>query len=251
MHKSTLPPVNPATPISHPLIQWGLVLGIGSCICAAMQAHAGDLQPIEGPLFREAAREFKTMQSTQYQHKTQVDPTDGNYRYDCVGFVSYALKLAAPQARESAFKTLEIKPGWFPTPGKYAAFFASLEKKSQPGWLAVAKASELRPGDIVAWQRETATSNGHAVVIASVPVAGPDGIWIVEVFDSTSSPHSEDSRPSDPRAQALPENGRRSGLGRGVMAFTADPVSGALNGYRWSLKAKTDICPIAAGRPAS
>jgi hypothetical protein len=249
MNKTTTSPVNPAT--FDPLGQWSLVVGMAACMCAAAQANAGDSQSIDGPLFREAAREFKTMQSTQYQHKTQVDPTNGDYRYDCVGFVSYALKLAAPKARESAFKTLEVKPGWFPTPGKYAAFFASLEKKSQPGWLAVARASELRPGVIVAWQRESATSNGHAVVVASAPVAGPDGVCIVEVFDSTSSPHSEDSRPRDPRAQALPENGRRSGLGRGVMAFTADPVTGALNGYRWSLKAKTDICPIAAGRPTS
>lgn len=138
-----------------------------------------------------------------------------------------------------------------PDPGKYAAFFASLAAKSQPGWQAVVKASDLRPGDVVAWKRETATSNGHAVVIAGIPVAGPDGIWIVEVFDSTSSPHGEDSRPNDPRAQALPESGKRSGLGRGLMAFTADPVTGALNGYRWSPKAKTDICPIAAGRPTS
>ncbi|MBX7104719.1 MAG: CHAP domain-containing protein [Gemmataceae bacterium] len=202
-------------------------------------------------MFHEAAKQFKTMKTTRYQHKTEVDQASGSYRYDCVGFVSYALKQAAPQARESAFKALDIKPGRIPTPGKYAAFFAGLAEKPQQGWQPVSKASELRPGDVVAWERKTATSNGHAVVIASIPVAGPDDTWVVTVYDSTSSPHADDSRKTDERAEPVNEGGKRSGLGHGVMAFTADPKTGVLTGYRWSPKAKTDTCPIAAGRPTS
>ena len=45
--------------------------------------------------------------------------------------------------------------------------------------------------------------------------------------------------------------GRRSGLGHGVMVLIADPVSGALTGFRWSVKARAITVPIAAGRPAS
>jgi len=202
-------------------------------------------------LFHEAANQFKTMTSTLYQHQTRVDRTTGSHRYDCVGFVSYALKQAAPQARESAFKALDIKPGLIPTPAKYVAFFASLAERPQPGWQAVAKASEMRPGDVVAWERITPSSNGHAVVIASVPVAGPEGTWVVEVYDSTASPHGDDSRPKDQRAEVLARNGLRSGLGHGVMAFAADPTTGALTGYRWSPKSKTITVPIAAGRPTS
>jgi hypothetical protein len=35
------------------------------------------------------------------------------------------------------------------------------------------------------------------------------------------------------------------------MAFTADPATGALTGYRWSPKSKSNSVPIGAGRPIS
>ena len=229
----------------------GCVLLTSACGSSGQASQGAEPASSGGPLFHEAVKEFTAMKSTLYQHQTRVDHTSGSYRYDCVGFVSYALKQAAPQARESAFKELGIKPGRIPTPGKYAAFFASLAEKPQTGWLAVGKASELRPGDVVAWEKITATSNGHAVVVAGVPVAGPEGTWVVEVYDSTSSPHGEDSRTNDPRAGVLASTGKRSGLGHGLMAFSADPVTGALTGYRWTPKSKTNLVPIAAGRPTS
>jgi hypothetical protein len=230
-------------------------------IAVALMCHVagwsiGELRGAEvagstGPLFHEATNQFKAMTTTLYQHQTRVDRTTGSYRYDCVGFVSYALKQVAPQARESAFKALGIKPGRIPSPPQYRAFFASLADNPQPGWRAVTKVSDLRPGDVVVWEFKTKTTTGHAVVIGSVPVAGPDGAWVVEVYDSTASPHGEDSRPNDQRAEVPATNGKRSGLGRGLMAFTADPATGALTGYRWSPKSKTETVPIAAGRPTS
>ena len=206
---------------------------------------------VEGPLIAEAQRQFREMKSTGYQHKTQVDGKAQSYRYDCVGFVAYALKQAAPQARASAFKALEIAPGRIPSPPKYVAFFQSLAKTPQQGWQAVNQVKDLMPGDVVAWEYKTATSSGHAVIIASVPVDLGEGIWSVKVYDSTSSPHGDDSRPQDLRAEVLAASGKRSGLGHGVMAFSADPATGAITGYRWSPKSKTKITPIAAGRPRS
>jgi hypothetical protein len=113
------------------------------------------------------------------------------------------------------------------------------------------KASELRPGDIVAWEHQTATSVGHAVILGGAPMAGPDGSWTVEVYDSTGAPHSEDTRPTDERAQTLAASGKPSGLGHGVMVLIPDPTTGALVGLRWSTKAKAITVPIAAGRPTS
>ncbi len=251
MNEDLPPPVSLATSFLRRWRFWGCVLGTTACGWWAGGLRAAESPPAGGPLFQEAVHEFQTMTTTLYQHRTQVDRTAGSCRYDCVGFVSYALLQAAPQARESAFQACGIAKGRIPTPGKYAAFFASLAEKPQPGWQAIAKASDLRPGDVVAWEHITATSNGHAVVIASLPVAGPEGTWVVEVYDSTSSPHADDSRPTDSRAEVLASSGRRSGLGHGVMAFSADPVTGALTGYRWSPKSKTNIFPIAAGRPTS
>lgn len=202
-----------------------------------------------GPLFHEATNEFGSMVSTLYQHQTRVDRTAGSYRYDCVGFVSYALQRAAPQARASAFRALAIQPGRIPSPPLYRTFLSSLADKPQAGWQAVTRVSELRPGDVVAWEQKTRTASGHAVVIGGVPVAGPGDSWVVEVYDATSSPHAADTRPGDPRAGVLEATGRRSGLGRGVMAFTGDPVTGALTGYRWSPQGAVNPVPIAAGRP--
>jgi hypothetical protein len=226
-----------------------LGLAVGSWPVGPLKG--AETSSVAGPLFREATNQFHAMASTLYQHATRVDRTAGSYRYDCVGFVSYALKQAAPQARESAFQALAIQPGRIPSPPLYRSFFASLADKPQRGWQAVTQACALRPGDVVAWELKSETSSGHAVVIGSVPVAGPEGVWVVEVYDSTSSPHGDDSRPGDPRAGVLAATGKRSGLGRGRMAFAADPVTGVLTGYRWSPQAKTKRVPIAAGRPTS
>ena len=205
----------------------------------------------ESPLFIEVTREFKTMTATLYQYQTRVDRTAGSYKYDCVGFVSYALRQAAPQAWDSVFKATGIGKGRIPSPPRYRAFFASLAEKPQPGWEVVTKPADLRPGDVVAWEHKTESAVGHAVIIGGVPALAEDGSWVVEVYDSTSSPHADDSRREDKRAQLLERTGRPSGLGRGTMAFVADPESGVLIGLRWSPKAKILIAPIAAGRPTS
>jgi hypothetical protein len=207
--------------------------------------------PVRGPLYHEATNEFSTMTSTLYQHQTRVDREAGSYRYDCVGFVSYALKQAAPKAWATTVKVTGIARGYIPSPPRYRTFFAGLAEKPQAGWEAVTKAAELRPGDVVAWEHKTDTSAGHAVVIGSTPVPLADGAWQVEVYDSTSSPHAADSRPNDPRAQVLAATGRHSGLGRGVMVFLADPATGSLTDLRWSPKAKAITVPVAAGRPTS
>jgi hypothetical protein len=191
------------------------------------------------------------MTTTVYQHKTQVDQAAGSYEYDCVGFVSHALKRAAPQAWATAAKITGIAKGRIPSPARYRAFFAGLAEKPQPGWEAVGKASDLRRGDVVAWEHKTENAVGHAVVVGGTPLLLPDGSWLVEVYDSTSSPHGDDSRPKDRRAQVLDSTGRRSGLGHGMMVFLVDPASGALAGVRWSPKAKAITVPIAAGRPTS
>jgi len=251
MNEDMPSPDTRSTSIFRRLGFWCCVLGTTACGWSVGGLMGAEASTSAGPLFQEVTNQFKAMTSTLYQHKTRVDLKTGIFRYDCVGFVSYALKQAAPQARESAFKALDIKPGHIPSPPKYRAFIASLMEKPQKGWQAVTKVSELRPGDVVVWEQKTKTSSGHAVVIGGVPVAGPGGAWVVEVYDSTSSPHGDDSRPNDQRAEVMATNGRRSGLGRGLMAFTTDPATGALTGCRWSPKSKTKTVPIAAGRPTS
>jgi hypothetical protein len=238
---------------AHGLIDRGRGLILAAAFVAG-GSFVGDLRGAETvvvvePLYREATNEFATMTSTLYSHHTQIDRNSGSYQYDCVGFVSHALKQAAPQAWATVAKVTGIAKGRIPNPAEYRAFFASLAEKPQTGWRAVTKASELRPGDVVAWELETENATGHAVIIGGTPVRAADGSWVVEVYDSTSSPHTDDSRPEDKRCQVLSSTGRHSGLGHGVMVFVADPVSGAITGVRWSEKAKAITLPIAAGRP--
>ncbi len=225
-------------------------------VCVVCGWSVGELRtaepPVAGePLFQEATNEFQTMKTTLYQHHTEVNREAGNYRYDCVGFVSYALRQAAPKAWASTVRVTGIAKGRIPSPPRYRAFFAGLAEKPQPGWQSVTKVSDLRCGDVVAWEHKTKSAVGHALIIGSVPVPSPDGCWAVEVYDSTSSPHDADSRCNDKRAQVLGSTGRRSGLGHGVMELIADPVSGNLSGFYWSAKAPAITVPIAAGRPAS
>lgn len=231
-----------------PVVSAAVTLGY---LLRAQEVRAEEPKAACGPLFHEATNEFWAMTATLYQYQTRVNRAEGVFRYDCVGFVSYALKQAAPQAWETVFRETGIAKGHIPSPPRYRAFFASLEEKPLSGWEAVTRAADLRPGDVIAWEHKTEHAVGHAAVVASVPVQGPDGEWSVEVYDSTSSPHSDDSRPGDPRAQATESNGRHSGLGHGVMVLLADPASGALTGLRWSRSAKAVTVPIAAGRPTS
>lgn len=229
------------------------LLGVAAFASALAAAEPGGGKAAAGdaPLFREAVREFETMKSTLYQHKTQVDRAAGSYRYDCVGFVSYALRQAAPRAWASVMEATGLPKGRIPSPPRYRAFFASLGGQPRAGWQAVAKAADLRPGDVVAWEHKTTTSSGHAVIVGSLPQRQPDGSWRVKVYDATSAWHGEDSRRDDARAQVLESSGRRSGLGHGVMVFLVDPASGVLGGYRWGPRGKPVNAPMAAARPVS
>jgi hypothetical protein len=219
-------------------------LSFGSLVGVAQESPSA-------PLYREAVSEFTSMKTTLYQHKTEVDREAGSYKYDCVQFVSYALRQAAPVAWESVFRARGLAKGRIPSPPSYQQFFASLSETPQPGWEAVRGAKDLQPGDVVSWDYKTERATGHAVIIASLPKQVADDSWEVQVYDATSTPHTADSRPTDERAQIYDVTGRRSGLGLGTMALTADPATGALTGYRWTTKGKSIACPIGAGRPTN
>jgi hypothetical protein len=214
-------------------------------------AGARAVEPVAtpGPLYQQVTNEFVSMKRTLYQYFTRVDTNAGSYCFDCVGLVSHALRSATPQAWQSVVKGTKLAPHRIPNPLMYRAFLAELAVRPQPGWVAVTNAADLRPGDVVVWEQKTTNATGHAVIIGGFPTRDADGSFVVKVYDSTSSPHSEDSRPTDPRAEVLVSNGRPSGLGHGVMVFVAGESGGPMTGLRWSLKAKTVTVPIAAGRP--
>lgn len=114
-------------PISFPLrlrtrheLAQGLSLLIAfasiACICPAEELNDAKPTTAISPLFHEATNQFGSMQTTLYQYRTQVDRDAGSYKYDCVGFVSYALKQATPEAWASTVKVTGIPKGRIPSP---------------------------------------------------------------------------------------------------------------------------------------
>ncbi len=92
---------------------------------------------------------------------------------------------------------------------------------------------QLRGGDVLAWAHRSSHASGHAVLLAATPEPIGPGLWQVRVLDANSTPHQDDSRPQDRRAEAFERTGRPSGLGQGVIALLVDPAAGGLRGFRW------------------
>jgi hypothetical protein len=196
--------------------------------------------PVASPMLGEAGREYTTMVATRYQHHNQESEIDHSYFYDCVGFVSYSMRRAAPTAWATTQDTLKIRAGFVPSPGRYVSLFDKLDAGTNlAGWAPVTSVAALQPGDVVAWSydRRAATkpgsASGHAVVIAATPTrSGPDA-YSVLVYDSTGTPHGpDDTRRTNPANEPDP-GGRPSGLGEGTIGLVAAP-DGHIAAVQWS-----------------
>jgi hypothetical protein len=102
----------------------------------------------------------------------------------------------------------------------------------------------LRPGDVIAWQvTEDSTSGdtGHVMVVLAAPTRNParQREWLVQVADSTLSPHADDSR-----------HDGQTGLGTGTIGLTTDDA-GAPVAFYWqgALSKRAKPTEIALGQP--
>ncbi|MGZ3451237.1 MAG: hypothetical protein ACXVEF_16645 [Polyangiales bacterium] len=179
-------------------------------------------------LVAEATRELHAMKSTRYRHKTHVDEPSGLFEYDCSGFVAYALQKVSP----AAFAAIPVGSKGRPKAEHFATYFSGLTGDGP--WLRVARGSELRPGDVVAWLKPAeidSTNTGHIAILveapkkiaASEPVTAIGGAaeWVVRVIDSTQSPHEADLRSES-----------ATGLGSGILGIVVDGADTPI-GYRW------------------
>lgn len=195
-------------------------------------------------LLAEVRRQLANMRSTRYRHRTAVCEATGDYRYDCSGFVDYALYEVAREALLALPTSTKTRP-------LARDFVRHLRRVAEglPGpWTDPGSVAALRPGDVIAWLTPagSATHNtGHVVVVLDPPRPDPErsGEWLVRIVDATSSPHADDSRADDSRA---PDG---TGLGAGTMGFVAGD-RGRPVAYRWrggvSPEAKHTV--IALGR---
>jgi hypothetical protein len=208
------------------------------CVCLALVAL---ISSSFGQTLADVAEEaVRSAKESHYQHKTHVDQAAGIFDLDCSGFVDYLLKRIAPRQ----YTELPIEPGHVrPRAVAYYEFLATLPKKPTPGWEPVHRFSDLRPGDLIAWKKELTAAEtgdtGHVMIVAEVPALTAKGRYRATVFDSTKTPHDDDTRPAG-----------GDGIGRGDLFFYVDtedrPVA-----FQFSSQRKVHDAPISMGRIAN
>ncbi len=173
--------------------------------------------------------------TTRYQHRTAVDERRGDYRWDCSGMAAWVLERAAPRARRA------LGPGR-PVARTFARTIARAPTDRGRGWRRVDRVADVRPGDVLAWQRPPAmrsANTGHVAFVMSAPVEVHAGIWAVRILDSTSLAHQDDTRRPG-----------GTGTGRGTMTFAVDDA-GRGEAYGWVGTRSLGYIetPIRFGRP--
>jgi len=174
-------------------------------------------------LLAEVRRELVTMRDSNYQHKTDVDTTEGAYNFDCSGFIDYALAHSVPAARTALPVTTSTRP----LAKDFEHHFRAVANGTAADpWQPVTTLPALRPGDVIAWLKPAdvkSRNTGHVLVALENPVRNPARAdeWLVKVADSTTSPHAKDSRDDD-----------TDGLGTGTIGLSVDGADHPI-GYYW------------------
>jgi hypothetical protein len=229
----------------------------------ATQSDIALAPPDSSPMVAIAYHQFITMQCTHYQHHDVQDPVAATYYYDCVGFTSYTLRIANPQAWGSLVTAVHLPVGKVPSPKLYTSFFTQLVSTPQTGWKAVATAAALLPGDLLAWSpsAEDSESAGHSVMALSAPTSLGGGRFALVVMDSTATPHGQ----ADTRKAGNPLSARNaplgtspaahraqpdahSGLGIGTIALDTGPA-GSVIGVEWTIGTAVEHVSFASARP--
>jgi hypothetical protein len=199
---------------------------------------AGNYAPLFGQGLANAAEEdLHLVKETHYQHKTHIDKTAGVFDLDCSGFLDHLLKQVAPQQ----YAQLPIEQGHTrPRAEVYYQFLVELAQTPKPGWAAVSRLGELRRGDLIAWKKETAAQEtgdtGHVMVVGAAPVLLGNGSYRLTVYDSTKSPHDNDTRAPG-----------TDGIGRGDLFFYVNAQDAPI-AFQFSSQRHVHDAPISMGR---
>lgn len=204
--------------------------------CGMLSFHGSALARRDGGTLGESAFQtadwiFQHATSTHYKHNKlpaakQLSLSKDACRIDadCSGFVSFVLDRVAPRQYEAIRLQQPERP--YPQSKTFANFFASLSDRTPTsGWIRVPRVSELRRGDLIAWERVLPPgkrgNTGHVMLVAEKPGAVQiiDGkrFASVLVLDCSSVKHFPPER--------LPPNAhqsQRDGLGKGVVRLLLD-----------------------------
>lgn len=193
-------------------------------------------EPLSDVVRDEARRILANVQTTRYDHHTDVDETAGRYDLDCSALATLILKKIAPkQLRAVRHAETTSHPRAFEFYDTFAA------ATGRTGWLRVPNLLDARPGDFIAWRKVhiiPGESTGHIVIVDAAPAREINGTVRVTVIDSTNMVHAHDTRPPGD-----------SGIGRGTMWFTIDAAGNPVGVLRKSPNDQPrGPVPIAIGR---
>jgi hypothetical protein len=213
-----------------------------AAITKALLDSDGPANAAATSVYNEAVRILSSIQSTKYEHKTDIDEKEGRYYCDCSGFVGYVLnQTVSKDDRNGPLHNGDRRP----VAAEFERHFETAPTK--PGravlWQHITRMEDARPGDVIAWRLAVPKPNdtGHVVILAERPVAESDGLIKVQVIDSTVLPSPD-----------LTADKGKSGIGRRVMWFTVDKEgrpTGYIRGSR-SATPKTDAIAIGRALPA-
>lgn len=215
-----------------------IAIAVGSLHAKNASQDDGAANAASRGVHEEAQRILNSIQSTVYQHNTEIDEKAGAYRCDCSGFVGYVLNRTT--AKDDPAGPLGDKKKR-PLAMDYEKFFEKAPAKDggDGRWQQIAKLADARPGDVIAWRHEKPMpgNTGHVVIVDQRPVVEEDGLVRVVVIDSTTKPQVDDTRAKG-----------TSGVGRGSMWFIVDADGHATGYVRGSRTAKPKSEAISIGR---
>lgn len=179
-----------------------------------------------------------SLRSTHYRYGgNYFNMSSGVYEVDCSDYVDDLLKISQPKAyADLADSTGTEKP----TSSDYYRFFNNLPDNSRHAWQRVDDVESLRPGDILVFHNYR--GGGHVMVVMGTPMQtqDDDNTYLVQVSDSASSRHSDDTRA--PHA---------SGIGIGTLLLKANPETGKPSAYAWTVDSGWDHTHVAMAEPLS
>jgi cell wall-associated NlpC family hydrolase len=240
-------------PITGPALRWEpmarrfLLAASALAVTLARPSFGSPATPPEradSPVLEAIRRIDKRVRTTRYVHATRVDEGSGRYEFDCSGMAAWVLARGAPAAHATVMRH---SGRGRPVASDYFDVMAQASDASaRDGWLRVAHARDLRPGDMIAWRKPSAiasSNTGHVVFVVSAPQRVDEGgqRFLVRVADSTSIPHGDDTRP---RRNA-------SGFGYGTITLFLDHPDSDVVAYGWQgIATRIDFrTPLALGRP--
>jgi hypothetical protein len=196
----------------------------------------------ENPSMRVLGKIAASLEESEYSHALFVNEKHGVYRFDCSSMVQWVLRRSAPTAASAIAWKLDGRPLARDFQRRIARAPA---EKSKNGWRRIARVSDAKPGDVIAWLKPAeidSPNTGHVAFVVLAPVLAPgyENAYLVRIADSTSLLHDDDTRVG------------RSGFGLGTILVVTDAETDAPVAYGWvGLRWRAFETDIAIGRPES